>query len=387
VQWLVPFLIVSAAWADEASLAALAARARSALQNGDYAAAERSYRQVVALAPEMAEAYTNLGLSCHLQKKYDEAIKAFDQGLRINPDMTNAWLFLGIAHFNLHRPSHALKALNRYMQMRPGDVQGHYYAGLSLLSLDREPEAVSEFNEALRLDPANVDAMYHLAQSYLRMAETHLRERGETGPDAAAMRVFEKGFESAVEKIVAVDPQSFRVRQLRAGYYQATGDTRRALQELKTLLATSPNVSGLNYTLGCAYLQDRAYDEAIAAFEAELRCDSPFPRTYLQLGHAWIGKGDSARALPFLLRATREEPESGVPWVEVGRAQTRLGQLEEAIASFNKAIELREAKASVYYLLCMACKKAGKVEAARAAFQKSQELSRKEHERVVTNVP
>ena len=352
----------------------MATRANAALRSGDYSAAERQYRLLIAQAPGMAEAYSNLGLSCHLQKRDSAAVEAFERGLKLRPDMANAWLFLGISYFDLNRPSRALPALRRFMEMRPGDFQGHYYAGLSLLGLGKHREAADELNRAMQIDPRNVDGWYHLAQCNLRMAEAYLQERGAAGPDSA-LQEFQRGYEDAVARIAAVDPESFRIRQLRAGYFQATGEDQQAIAELEALVSPSLKVTGINYTLGCLYLRDRKYDNAIAAFESELRLAAPFPRTYLQLGHSWIGKDEPARALPYLAKAVEEEPESGVPWVEIGRARTKLREYEPAIQAFQKAIALKEEKSSVYFLLGTAYRRAGKMNQAQAAFQKCQRLS------------
>ncbi len=365
--WLALIAAAAAASAAE-DLGEIAARAIAALRSGDYATAERQYRRLIAQAPDMAEAYSNLGLSCHLQKRYSAAVEAFERGLKLKPDMANAWLFLGISYFDFNRPSLALPALRKFTEMRPGDFQGHYYTGLSLLGLGQNREAADQLKRALQIDPSNVDGWYHLAQCNLRMAEAHVQ-------DPAGFHEFQQGYEEAVAKIAAIDPESFRIRQLRAGYYQATGEDQKAIHELEALVSPTLKVTGISYTLGCLYLRDRKYDSAISAFESELRLAAPFPRTYLQLGHAWIGKDEPARALPFLTRAAEEEPESGVPWVEIGRARTKLREYDDAILAFQKAITLKEEKSSVYYLLGTAYRRAGKMNEARAAFQKCQQLS------------
>ena len=386
-KYCIVLITASAAYAAEEDLATIAARANAAMQSRNYPEAEREYRLLVTAAPKMAEAYTNLGLSRYLQREYPAAIEAFEHGLKLQPQMANAWLFLGISQFNLNRPAQALTALKRFIALRPDDFQGQYYAGLCLLSLNRNREAAGQLANALKIDARNVDGWYHLAQSNLRMAEAHVHERGSRGPDPVVFAEFQKSYENAVAEITAIDPGSFRIRQLKAGYYQATGDDKKAMDELHELVSSDLKVTGLNYTLGCLYLKDRDYDHAISAFESELRLAAPFPRTYLQLGHAWIGKDEPERAMPFLARAATEEPESGVPWVEKGRAETKMGRYDDAIHSFRKAIELKEEKSSVHYLLGTAYRKAGQLESARVEFQRSQQLAQKGNAQIPDGPP
>src|SRR5262249_35755313 len=158
-------------------------------------------------------------------------------------------------------------------------------------------------------------------------------------------------------------PASYRIGQLKAGYYEATGEKKKAMQELEKLLQADPKVRGLHYTLGCLYMESRLYDKAREQFEAELRLDAPYPRTYLQLGHVYLAMERPAQAQPFLERALDMEPESSGPaWVDLGRAHNMLDQPAKAAAAFEKAIQLGERKASVYYQLAMAFRRAGNLE-------------------------
>src|SRR5207244_2757327 len=145
----------------------------------------------------------------------------------------------------LNRPAQALAALRRFIELRPSDFQGQYYAGLCLLSLDRNREAVDQFALALQIEGRNIDALYHLAQSYLRMAEAHVQERGPLGPDPVKFHDFQQSYGEAVAKIAAIDPRSFRIRQLKAGYYQATGEDGKAIDELRELVSPGLKVTGL----------------------------------------------------------------------------------------------------------------------------------------------
>src|SRR5579872_5823901 len=79
--------------------------AAAELEGGHYAEAARDYRLIVKAYPQMAEAYTNLGLCYFLQKQYPQAIATFRDGLKLKPDMANAWLFLGISLFDSNQPS------------------------------------------------------------------------------------------------------------------------------------------------------------------------------------------------------------------------------------------------------------------------------------------
>ncbi len=350
--------------------------AAAELQTGNYTAAERDYRQIVAAYPRMGEAYTNLGISYFLQKKYQQASETLERGLKLKPEMASAWLFLGISRFNLNEPSESISPLARYTTMNPGDVEGHYYFGLSLLSLDRYQAAAEALSSARKLDPKNTDVLYHLAECYLHLA-------GIKGADQSKLRA---SFQQTVGEIAAIAPDSIRLHQLQAGYYEASGDSGKAIQELEAAVKNRPRVQGVYYTLGCYYLKAYHYDQALAQFNAELALDSPFPRTYLQIGHAYADQRQPQKALPFLEKAIQTEPESGVPWVELGRVYLRMDQFEKAAAALEKAIKLGDRTASTYFILSTAYRKMGKLDLAEQAVKKSEEASREQSNKALEHV-
>lgn len=358
-------LLLAAFLAQEDKVSQHAAAAVAAMQEGKYALAEQHHREIVRLSPELAEARVNLGLSCFLQKKYAEAIEAFESGLKRNPDLANARLFLGIAQFNLNRPSQAVPALREYTRIRPDDFQGHYFLGLSLLNLEHFPEAEQALLTARRIDHSNIDALYHLAQSYIGQARQKPSQRDSLW----------RSYRAAVRQIASLEPGSYRIGQLQAGYYEAIGEKKKAIEELEKLLQPDLRVRGLHYTLACLYVESHLYDKALEQLQAELRLDAPYPRTHLQLGHVYLALQRPDEALPALRLAREIEPESsGTVWVELGRAYMMMDRPGEAAAAFESAIRQGERKSSVYYQLAMAYRKAGRLEKFREALAVSERI-------------
>ncbi len=350
--------------------------AAAELNAGNYAAAERDYRLIVAAYPQMGEAYTNLGISYFLQKKYQEAAVTLQKGLKLKPEMASAWLFLGISRFDLHEPDKALPPLQHYTAMNPGDAEGHYYLGLSFMSLDRYGEAAEALLDARKIDPKNTDILYHLAESYLHLTDIK-------GADQDKLRT---AIQQTVGEIAAVEPDSIRLHQLQAGYFEATGESEKAIRELEEAVKTRPHVEGVYYTLGCYYLKAFRYDEALEQFNAELALDSPFPRTYLQMGHTYTDQHQPQKALSLLEKAIQTEPDSGVPWVEMGRAYLMLGQFDKAVSALEKGIKLGDQKASTYFILSNAYRKMGKLDLANQAAKRSEEASREQSNQALQHV-
>jgi len=369
MRWLVAFAALSLFAQEYDPVAPHAAAAAAAMRSGDYVTAERQDRIILRLRPQMAEAEMNLGLACFLQRKYEDAIRAFEAGLKLKPDMANADLFLGISRFQLNQVPRAIPLLEKYAAQRPDDFQGQYYLGLSYLALERYTEAGRALTAAHNIDARNVDALYHLSQVYLGEARKNPRNK-----DA-----LERLFQETIDEIAAIDPNSFRLAQIRAAVYEADGKKGEAIRELETLFQHDPKARGLHYTLGCLYIEQRQYEKAREQFEKELQLGSPYPRTYLQLGHVFVELNKPAEALPLLDKSLKIDPDSsGVVWADIGRAYRFMNQPAKAADAYEKAIALGQKTSSVYYQLAMVTRKTGDVARSREALAMSQRLRSEE---------
>jgi tetratricopeptide (TPR) repeat protein len=290
--------------------------------------------------------------------------------------MSNAWLFLGMSQFNLNEPAKALASLRQYTSMNPGDAQGHYYRGLSFLTLGRDEEAVQALLEARKIDPKNTDVLYHLAESYIQLA----------GVKGADLNSLQAEFQRTVGEIAAIDPNSIRLHQLQAGYYEATGDSKKAQSELEEMIKTHPHVQGVYYALGCFYLKGWHLEQALEQFKAELALDAPYPRTYLQVGRTYTDMREPEKALPFLEKAIRMEPGQATPWVQMGRTRLRMNEFDKAASALEKAIQLGDKSASTYFLLSNAYRGMGKLDLAQQAVKKSEEASREQSNKVIEHL-
>lgn len=122
----------SGAAPPESAAAAWFARGE-ALEADDPAAAEAAYRQAIALAPEQAAAYLNLGAMCSEAGRHAEVVALCDEAIRSCPPSPE----LALVHFN---------------------------RGVALDHLERLSEAQASYERCLALDPTLADAHYNLGR-------------------------------------------------------------------------------------------------------------------------------------------------------------------------------------------------------------------------------
>jgi tetratricopeptide (TPR) repeat protein len=112
----------------------------------------RYYQAAIALRPNAAPAYDNLGIALADQKRESEALDEFKTAVRLNPFSTISRYNLGHALANLGRRNDAIEELQHALECDPNFVRGRGYLGYVLADLDRHDEAIVECRRAINLD-------------------------------------------------------------------------------------------------------------------------------------------------------------------------------------------------------------------------------------------
>lgn len=128
---------------------------------------------------------------------------------------------------------------------------------------------------------------------------------------------------------------------------------------------------------GAQLLQQGKANEAIAPLEEAYKLDAGRVPTLINLGGAYVMTGRHKKAIPLLEAARDAEPDNPMIWTNLAAAYlgnpvlaTSEQQLQ-AIAAFEKALELNPAAPSVHYNLGLIFVDRGEPELAMAAFRQA----------------
>jgi type IV pilus assembly protein PilF len=194
----------------------------------------------------------------------------------------------------------------------------HYQMGMSYLTENNITNALVELTEAEKLNPDDPDLQFNLGRAYF------LKDR------------------------LDVAEQKF----LRA-------------------IALKPEFPEARFNLGRVYLQMKRWDDAI--FQFKLVTEDIFYQNQeaaaINLGIAYLNKGDYPKALSSLRAVTDSYPRNPIAKVYLGQVYLRLEKVELAIIEFNRAVELNKNYANAYYNLALAHLKTKDNQAALAAFR------------------
>ena len=199
-----------------------------------------------------------------------------------------------------------------------------FQMGVSYLHERNYTAALNELTEAERLNPDDPELLFNLGLAYYYKNQY-----------AAA----ERRFSRAVE--------------LKPGFSQAR-----------------------NY-LGDTYLRMKRWDDAIAQFTivSEDLFSADQENAGINLGLAYLGKGDVATALAQLRPRVAANPQNPAAHLFLGRAYMADGKVSQAIGEYREALRIVPEYAEADYYLGLACLKGNRPDEARNAFREVVRLS------------
>ncbi len=165
--------------------------AHQAQAANNYAAAAASYKQAVALRPDVPELRANLGLMQHEAGDYPAAMRSFQETLQLKPSLYVPNLFLGIDYVRTGQPKQAVSLLLKAERMNAADPLPPLTLGHAYASLGEYDAAIGEFRRVLQLDPKRSSAWFSLGIAELHKVEEEARTvTGASANTAYAQALF-----------------------------------------------------------------------------------------------------------------------------------------------------------------------------------------------------
>lgn len=205
----------------------------------------------------------------------------------------------------------------------PNPASYHYQMGLSYLGERNYSSALFDLTEAEKLDPENPDVLYSLGMAFI----------GKKRPDLAEAKLL------------------------------------KAIQ-------LKPSFSAARNDLGVAYLELKRWDSAIQQFKI-VKDDLFYDNTEnasINLGLAYLGKGDYPKALEELQAVAAMNPRNPVIRMSLGRVWFAMDRTEQSIIEYSKALEIYSDYGAAHYYLGQAQLKMNRIDAARASFKEAVRL-------------
>ena len=197
---------------------------------------------------ESAYRANNVGVAQLEQFDYDAAARSFREALKLHPSLAIARLNLAIALFYGGKTTDAASEARAAVERLPDAPQAHYVLGLIARGEDNLAAASAAFERVLKIDPADAGAKVNLGQIALQQREYD-----------KALSLFRDAVAAEPYNVTAA--YSIALALMRSG---KTDEGRKAMQQFESLRDSAYGV-----TYAQTYLSQGKYAEAIASTGAE----------------------------------------------------------------------------------------------------------------------
>jgi Flp pilus assembly protein TadD/ADP-heptose:LPS heptosyltransferase len=135
-------------------------------QAGRLQSAEQIYRQILAVSPNLPEAWYLLGAISHQQGQHALAAEHLSRAIALKPDYAEAHYTLGIAFKSQGRLDEAISHYRKSLELKPGNAEAYNDLGNALQMQVKLDEAISCYRRALELKPGFAEAHNNLGFAF-----------------------------------------------------------------------------------------------------------------------------------------------------------------------------------------------------------------------------
>jgi protein O-GlcNAc transferase len=138
------------------------------LKTGDFDAAEKAYREMVAVDANSAAGHYDLGIALKSKDQIEAAQHEFREAIRLDPSLAQAHYSLGISDWQLGDFAGLAEEMRAAIKSSPDYAEAHYMLGIALKQSGDLDGAMAELKESVRLDPST-PGPYNTMGQILRM--------------------------------------------------------------------------------------------------------------------------------------------------------------------------------------------------------------------------
>ena len=220
----------------------------------DYPGATAAVNKAIALNPDLAVAYLNLGLILTDQGLTQQGIDEYRKALKIEPKFAAVHNNLGVALEVMHQNDEAMKQYQEAVKDDRKFALPHDHIGRILQATGKNDEAMPEYQEAIKADPNNANAHVILGAALFKVGKTD---------DAIGE------FSQAIN----LDPKDAQAHNNLGFALYGIGNRDKAVAEYREALKNDPNLVMAHNNLGFALLDLGLKQDAAAEFQAVLKIE------------------------------------------------------------------------------------------------------------------
>lgn len=288
-----------------------------------------SFEAATQHAPQMFDAFLNLG-NVYLQvQRSQDALMAYETALKLKPDADLAYANQAEAYRQLNDSTQALASYGKALQLAPHKHAYLVKAGNLLRELQRHEDAIACYEQAIQIEPDQAEAYAQMAVSMAELG--HL--------DAAF---------GCCKIALEIDPMQSIAHYHKALLELRHDDKQAALRSLNSTLESQPQSSAGWMSKGLLLVNLKDHAAALPAFNRAIELGIKTVDVYLSraLCHKELRQLDSAiNDLEMALTLDPQHPEA---LMTLGVMSQEMGRYEAAVDLYTQVIAQNPSKAEAY---------------------------------------
>ena len=331
-------------------------QARAAQQAGHEDQAIAAYQKMLALDPDLAQGWNNLGRLFYNAGRYADAETALTRGLALNPAMIPAQILLGASLLELDRPQEAVAPLQSGVAASPDDRFARERLAQALLATGQLPSAQAQLESLVQSDPRDQEAWYLLGKLHLQLSQEALTKAQSLNPDSPLAHI------------------------LAGEVMESMQNNPGAVAEYKNAIRTAPSDKSAPKHLANLYWQTGDWAQARDSYRLMLAGSPSDCVAHFRLAHALDELGEEPEsAMREVTSALDRCPNLAQAHAERARLQLRSGHPSQALADLQAAQQAAPDESSVQQLLAQAYRALGDKAKAQQAEQRFHQLEGEQH--------
>lgn len=305
------------------------ARGLIAMQEYQYAEAEKWLRKAVDADPLNAEYITSLANSVQKQERLEDAIKLFERAIACDREHRDARVGLANALHEKNDPDASIAYFEDAVAREPDAPGPLSHLGRALIDAKR-------FNEAVATIMKSLELQINFAPSHTALGEAF-----------HAMEMYKEALESHKTSLL-LDATDVYAHYKIAETYLKLDEIDKAHEHYARVIDLAPNDANsyAKLAVSLAGTQDRV-EEALVLFEKALKIDPRHALTYNNMGAILHDQGRREEATPLFLKAMELKPNYATALHNLALSQLLLGNFKEGWANHECRLVTRE-RAEVY---------------------------------------
>ena len=365
--------------------------AKAYFQQSKLTEAEAEFRDELAIDPSSAASLAGMGDIAIIRGAVPDALSSLTAAVRISPVQAANWFGLplvaspsGADRVDQQTLTAYRQALPALMQASPSPVRSLALSALfTRLGSEREAEENwNNFSKSLARSRPTADLVSRAANDFAsrnfdsaeRNYEALLSVKAE---DMQAHYMLGRTYQylslSVLNRMLSLDPNSYRAHQLLAKTYERRDENGQALEEYQKVEQQQPDLPGLHFAIGHLLWTMSRPEEALMALRKELRIDPDHAEANAEVGTILISQHQERQAVAYLEKAIHLKPDLITARQQLGMAFYREKDFPHA-EQILKANLSDDGEGTAHFILGMVYRQMGRPEESRLALEQSRKI-------------